>query len=679
MGDLFDPDQVSYVVRTYLPIWRHDERLEELIRFCHETRACGVLLWIVPAHMAWNQATLDEARREAENVRRAKERLVAEGFSVGINSCYNFHVARWDSRHRVNWDYWATREDGFCDYTDPCFLDPKFEDYLRDYYGILARVRPDYIFIDDDHRYTLANRATRGCFCDLHLQRFGELTDTVWTRERLSDALVNDQVVRRSWIEFLGSRLVELAAIIRQSVHAVDPGIEVGMMMPCVHALPLDGHTLKNVLHALKGRGKPLVRPCVGGYSDANRRDIIAGLFYMEFSAHYLGHEVQPILEGETTPFTRLAKSMTVTRFQVTQGLLNRVNAVAISPCGYVGDSLHLEPAFADMLKGSRDYFETVRRLQPQYGTRKGIQFMWSFDSAKLATRSIQHQSDLYWPAFTCHDIFGHLGFPITYDESPVRLLAGDSVRAFSDERIREILSGGVLVEVNAARALQELGYGEYLGCSIGDNVERFGAEECTSPQFCGPYVNTYIPLKNARMDAVFRLEPAPSARTISHVTDPGRNHIAPGVVLFENELGGRVAMLPYNIMGAEPDLRHFICYHRRHMFKAIFDWMCRGILGLWVETPACFAVQVWDDGQRLTACATNVSLDVVNAVEIDLYCDGLLPQHASFVADDGHLETLADKVDVLACERGARWKVRHDFLPFKPFVMVADHACEAQ
>ncbi len=676
--DLFEPGQVNYILRTYLPYWRYEERIEEMIRFCRETGTRHVMLFTDAQHMVWNQLTLEEARREANNIKRAIKRLAEEGIRVGINSTYNMPKCRWDHRSHNDYDYWVTAADGSCEYKVPCLLDPKLEIYLKNFYTILAETGPEYIYIDDDHRYVLlGQKGIWGCFCELHLKKFGEITKTSWSREKLYEALLNDERIRKYWIEFLGKRLVEIGELIRKSVHAVNPDIVVGMMVPSVHPLPVMGHTIKNVLKALHPAEKPLVRPPIGPYSDRDRRQIIPGLFYLEFTGHLLGEDIQYTPEIETTPFTRFSKSMTVVRFHITQGILNRMNNPAISVCGYVGDSPYFEPAFVELLRDNRDYFEGVRRIAPERGTRKGIQFIWDFESAKKRPGRIKNVEELFWPAFTCHDILGNLGFPITYDESPVKFLAGDSVRAFSPERISEILRGGLVLDAYAAQALVDLGYEEFIGCKVGENVTGFGAEECISQEYCGDYVNTYIPLQRVRTDAVYKLVLKTGVEKITVITDNNREEIAPGVILFENRLGGKIAVLPYSILGVENDLRHFICYQRQYMLKKIFQWMSPGVVRVLVEYPADFAVQVWEDERKMTVCITNISYDVIDNITLRIFDSKVSPEKTYFLGDDGKLYPLKEHIKDISLADETRWEVNHTFTIFRPFIMLLEKGVE--
>lgn len=674
MKELFKPDCVNYILRTYLPTWNYRERIEEIVRFCHETGTRHVMLFTDAQHMVWNQLTLEEARQEAANIARAKNRLAEEKIRLGINSSYNMPQSRWDHRRHNDYDFWATYADGTCEFRTPCLLDPKLEAYLRQYYAMLAEVGPDYIFIDDDHRYILlGQRNTWGCFCDLHLKRFGEITGTEWTRERLNASLQEDCKIRNQWIDFLGRRLVEIGEMISKSVHDVNPGIEVGMMVPCVHPLPLMGHTIKNVIKAFHPVNKPLVRPCIGPYSDHPRRQIVPGLFYLEFIGHLLGDEATYTPEIETTPFSRFSKSMTMVRFHITQALLNRMNNPAISLCGYVGDSPFFEPAYVDFLKNNRNYFEAVRRLAPERGTRKGIQFLWDFNAPKAVPYPVRDINTLYWPSFVLHDILGNTGFSCTYDESPVRFLAGDTAYSLPETRISELLRSGLVLDAGAAQALAARGFADLIGCSPGGPLSGFGAEECRSEVYFGQYTGTYIPMKGAPATGVFKLNPVTNAEEISRIVDHDRQEIGSGVVLFENRLGGKIAVLPYKIGPLDPDLRHFICYQRQYMFRQVFQWMDPGVMPVLVEKPADFAVQCWDNGERLTVCITNLSYDIADEITICIHADDVSIKNVSFIADNGELSSLAERIEDESTPSGTRWRIKGMFPIFKPFVMIVD------
>jgi hypothetical protein len=666
--------RVNYILRMYLPTWNYEERIEEVVRFCQETDTRHVMLFTDAQHICWNQLTLDEARHEAANIAKAKARLAEDGIRLGINSSYTMPQSRFDHRGHCDYDYWTTRADGSCDYNIPCLLDPKLDVYLKAFYTILAEVHPDYIFLDDDHRYLhLGANNTFGCHCELHLQTFSETSGRTWTREDLNEALLNDADVRRQWIDLLGKRMVEIPEIVSTAVHAVDPDIEIGQMVPCVHPLPAMGHTIRNVMDAMTPVRRPVVRPCIGPYSDTMRRHIIPGLFYLEFIGHVLGDDVDYTPELETTPHTRLSKSMTTVRFLITQALLNGMNNPALSTCGYVGSSPFIEPEWVPFLQSERAWFEGVRRLAPKRGTRRGVQFIFDFDSAKANPNPMHDVADQFWPSFMLSDFLGNSGFAYTYDESPVRFLAGDTVYALPDAQLEALLADNLILDASAARAFADRGYGDQIGCSPGEPLAPFGGELCTSEDYWGPYTGEYISYKAVPLKSVRALNAVDAVTVVSQVIDHDRKQIAPATILFENTRGGKVAVFAFCIGSSDPDTRHLVCYPRQWALRQILRWMAPETMPVFVEAPTDFAVQCWDDGNRLVACITNLSYDSADALTIEINADGLAPDAAQYLDDDGECRTLSQYIDDVSTGSRTLWHIRRPVTLLRPLIVVVE------
>ncbi len=678
--DLFPSNQVNYILRTYLPTWNYDERIEEIIKFCHETDTKHVMLFSDAQTMVWNQLTLDKARHEAETMKKAQVRLAREGVRVGINSSYNQPMCRQDHRQELDYDHWATFQDGSCNFNLPCLLDPKLDVYLERFYTILAQVGADYIYIDDDHRYILQANGTWGCFCDLHLEKFSQITNTQWSREALSKALCDEPKIRRLWIEFLGERLVQIGGVIERAVHSVNPEIKVGMMVPCVHPLAMMGHNLKNVLNAFHpGPGKPLVRPCLGCYNDWNRKLIAPGLFYIEYIGHVLGDDIEYTAEIETGSKTRYAHSAKYMRYKIAQAILNRVNTQAITASTYVGDSPFLEPAYPEMLKNSRAFFERIHEHTPARGTRRGVQLMWDFDSAKTSERKIQSVDDLFWPAFPCHAILCNMGFPLTFDESPVKFLAGDIFSALPEDRTKDILSRNVIIDAFAVKNLCDMGLGGLIGCDqCVEPLSNYSAEFCSSKEFFGQYHGNYVPLAagwGLKDDSIFKLELQDRASQLSQITNCNMEVVAPGIAIYENALGGKIALLPYGISPLNDNPTYLINYQHRQLFENIFNWMEPSLFPVFIESPADFTLQIWQGPRSLLVCITNLSFDETDAVTITVNNARISMENARYIDLNGEMQPLS--VEKTGCngEAISQWKINHHFGTISPLIIVSDLA----
>jgi len=668
---LFDPNRVNYILRYYLPHWALQQRLGEVIDYCHATGTRHVMFMCAPQHMTWNQIPVELAERERDGFIEAAEQLRAHGIGFGLNMGVTFGhgKCKWDHRRQFpQLQYWITDFDGTEHYNMPCPLDPHLRKHVLQIYRIYAQCSPDYIYVDDDLRYTFTHDERRwGCACPLHLARLADTLGKSFTAGELQSALYNEGEVRKVWIELLGQTLVEWARDLAAAVHQVNADIAMGMMVPCVHLLPLFGHNLTNIVDALTDGVKPIVRPCIGAYSDWNRREVAAGACYMELTAHVLadrGIEFTP--ELETTPFTRLSKSMTVLRFQIAQGVLNGMANPAITSAGYVGDHVDVEPAYRTFLPAQKPFFEALLRARPERGTRRGVQFIFEFDSAKLATGRVHRPTELAWPMYFQARLFAALGLCYTFDESPVKLLAGDSVRALPRQRIEQILSEGVILDAAAARALCRMGHADLIGVTVGEPMTDWMSEQYLDEQFTGPYVDTYTPIHGD--DPILQLKVRHGARILSRILDPSSRELGPGVVLYENSMGGKVAVMAFVFTVGEGDVRHLLCYQKRYLLRNVIRWMNAAVLPVFVENPTDFLVQAWDDGAVLTACLTNLSFDRCRQLAVAFSHAKHLPaENATYVDDDGAIRSL-DVIDVNAGRLdNQHWTIRHESHAFEP------------
>jgi hypothetical protein len=668
---IFAPDKVNYILRYYLPHWDLEQRVGEIIEFSRKTGTKHLMLMCEHQHINWNMIPIELAQRQSEALLKAREQFDKHGIHFGLNMGVTFGhgMNRWDHRERFsNIHYWTTDINGHTNYSSPCPLDPNLKRHVLEVYKLYTRCQPDYIYIDDDLRYNIANNWW-GCMCLAHLRQFSELTGRSWDLEKLKLKLYCEPGIRKLWIEMLGKSIVDWAADITKAVHEVDHSIAMGMMVPCVHLLPLFGHNLQNVLEGISDGVTPLVRPPIGAYSDTNKRDIVGGLFYMELTAHCLrGHEVDYTPELETTPFTRLAKSMTVVRFQIAQSLLNDMANPAITVAGYAGDHINLEPAYQETLSAQRPFFQSLLKYAPTGGSRKGIQLVYDFDSAKNSQRTIKHPSDLVWPVFSIASVLGSSGICYTFDDSEIKFLAGDVVWTMPDSEIVRILGQGLILDVVAAETLIKRGYGQMIGVEVDSEGQGWMAEICSDHDFFGPYTNTYIPLKNAM--CVYRIGATKSSRVISQVVDADRKPLFPAVVLYENSNGGKIATLAYPVDAYDSDNRHLLCYHRIYMLRKIIAWMNTSSLPIFVENPTDFLVQCWDDGEIITVCLTNLSHDSCNHFRICVMHRKLPdPARAVFIDDDGELKPLK-VLSINSDGDNHVWEIEHACYAFMPLVI---------
>lgn len=147
---------------------------------------------------------------KVERMTRAMEQLK----EIGIGSSLQFQMTighgdkfGYGNEHlftEKTWRGW-TGSQGVEAKFSSCPRNQEFLSYIRSVSAIYARLKPAYIWVDDDLRYDNHKPATIdshiGCWCDDCIASFNERTGGRWTREALSGALEKDQDIERLWHE----------------------------------------------------------------------------------------------------------------------------------------------------------------------------------------------------------------------------------------------------------------------------------------------------------------------------------------------------------------------------------------------------------------------------------------------------------------------------------------------
>ena len=103
-----------------------------------------------------------------------------------------------------------------------------------------AILKPKSILIDDDFRLSFHQPVDYGCFCNDCIKKFNDLHGFDFTRPELEYAILNnvtknDKNVRKFWLEYNRSAIVELAKIISDSfINSADKATEGSSIQPII-------------------------------------------------------------------------------------------------------------------------------------------------------------------------------------------------------------------------------------------------------------------------------------------------------------------------------------------------------------------------------------------------------------------------------------------------------------
>jgi len=231
-------------------------------------------------------------------------------------------------------------------------------------------------------------------------------------------------------------------------------------------------------------------------------------------------------------------------------------------------------------------------------------------------------------------------GIPTVYGDSPVAATAGQTIRAFPDTEICELLSGGLLLDAVAAGVLCERGFAAQIGLAQMrppehlDRLGAFAAEEHFNPDFGGAdkcFLTLTIPGLGGRPDFSV-MDLLPTARTISCIVDPDacRQHVC--MYAFENDLGGRIVVQAFDLGTA---FGTAYCHpHRRRQLQRAVAWAAKGRAPVLVRGNGAFPLAFRKDcGSTTVLGFFNLNLDPWPDLVFDIAATGPVSAIASLSA----------------------------------------------
>jgi hypothetical protein len=231
-----------------------------------------------------------------------------------------------------------------------------------------------------------------------------------------------------------------------------------------------------------------------------------------------------------------------------------------------------------------------------------------------------------------------------------------------------EMLKGNLILDSVAAKAFSDRGYLEYTGATAAKMDVPFGAQYFSNPAYCGQYTGTYGPLKDTPLADVQKIvDVHPDAIIVSEITDHDRKTVCPGMTLFRNKLGGKVAVMNLRVSPTLDDVRQFVSYQMQTVMKNLLREMDPSVLPAVVEDPSCFAVQYFENRTHAFVGISNISYDVAQEITISFENAALDVENGCYLNEDGTLLPLSGIMEALG---GNKWKIRKTLSIFHFFAL---------
>lgn len=567
---------------------------------------------------------LKEIERRSAILAEIIPKFKALGLKVGINHLSTVGHLDENPENSLNepWQHMVDM-DGSVSKSCYCAEDTRFLDYMKQVYVTLSRTQPEFIWVDDDVRLESHAQAIKfACFCDLCLAKFSKESGRKWTSpDELNKAFMTGTheerlALRKLLLEHNRTYISDLLARIRTAVDEVSPKIKLGFM---TGELSYSGYGFTPWAEAMAGKHSMDVmwRPGGGFYTDDQ-------VFGMVGKAHTIGRQIGFLpasvvdiqSEHENFPYQSLKKSVTCFVTEI----------AAYIGAGCTGSALNCMGMSSDPIEEYRPYFEAVKKCRPFFDKtvetfgRSPNEGVWvACTRDYISTLNIESGD---WPTGAWGGnmhLFGEvseIGLPMAYSKEGDRItiLTGDIGLGFSKEELIKILSGGVVMDGSALHYLNSIGLSEYIGFTIRERKDKDTTELFTADPLNGKFAGWHRDCRPSFWgDSGYLLSPlSEKSRVIAEVIDftPVNYGAASGV--FENSLGGRVAVLGYFPWKSVHTLA------KSSQMKSLFRWLSKDRLPAYVSSYHKGAIWCRRDSKgRPAILMLNPSLDSIEGITL--------------------------------------------------------------
>ena len=419
-----------------------------------------------------------------------------------------------------------------------CPMDPSFREYIRGQFRILAEHKPSLVMIDDD--IGLIYKPTKGCACKYHMEELNRRAKKPVSREELylhtQGTSEEDKYYTDLYIEVQRDGLIGCVAAMRQGLDDVDPTIQ---------GIVSGSYTTYNEFSddkavAFAGEGNPRIMRLNGGpyFSSikyGGSRFFTVNMYRSAMLRELCREKVDIFLaETDTCPHNRYSTSASLLHSHYTGNILEGAEGAKhwITRLGI------FEPnagkAYRRILSKYCGFYEALAKYAKD---------LMPFGCRIPLTR---HQDYGFVPAASQNQVspwsssvLERLGLPFFYSNKSCGslFLDGFSLDGFSDTEVKDFLSGNLILSSDAAEKLCKRGFDELLGVRIkdwqGEPISGEVVYENKLPPQYGVKEITVTDGKTRVLSSVVHTDAATGES----------KHLFPGVTLYENSLGGRVAV----------------------------------------------------------------------------------------------------------------------------------------
>ncbi|QGQ99681.1 hypothetical protein EHS13_34890 [Paenibacillus psychroresistens] len=631
--------------------YEDEEQFQQLIAFLLEHRDCIDELAIFTEYWHYGYYPLDKFGAICSIIDNRTERLRALGFkNVGSNmlATLGHFPEAWDWLPALPYQG-AMAPDGSVSTSSFCPNSAEFRAYIAQKYILTAQAKPEFIWVDDDIRM-FALGVEYACFCPECLQIYNQNHNYEFTREQLVSELnaSGGGLYRERWIQQNIETIERLLVHIAEAVHSVDETIELGLMTVSLGISTYSGVDFARWFKALKA---VKARPGGGFFEDSKPFGFVRKIHEINRQISLYPDSVRDIhYELENFPFQRLAKSIHITILECTAAIMAGANGIAFDALKGERGSLKEYDELMRGIQASKKLWSEIERIAGKYKTAGLFPALSPLYEARrnvengnwFETVTVDNAATAY--------VLSEIGIPLSMDVNSTcgTILAGTMAEGYTTAELKEMLSRGVLMDGRTLQYLTKLGLGEYCGVAIERTYDNGVFESLTDDPLNTGNQGEERDARNSMYKGLgYILKPLnDEVRILSKLISFTRDELGPTSTVYENTLGGRVA-----VQGYVPWVSIHSAVKRTQLLQ-ICDWLTYGRLPIVIDRSLRVVpfLKHAEDQSRWLVMLLNTSFDDTGIFEaklrypashgpvFELMADGssvLLPESAYKKSDD--------------------------------------------
>ena len=633
------------------PFFNADDRIEEIVQFCQDSQIEEVMLFLLAEELSMGHPTIEELEPYVVMGKQLKKRLSDFGIRLSLNPwTTTYHVGRGRILRSGQNFTLMVGETGTVSPITPCPLCPNWQDYICDVFRYLAgELEPVALWVEDDWRIHNhePDMGWGGCFCQLHLARFEEKIGCSVSRDQVLENILapgEPHPWRQIWLEICRDTLLEPAVKLYDSVHSASPATRLGLMTSSPDTHSAEGRDWQALQQALGDKPAFLVRPHMPPYTETHAFDGAAAVTRLTLANLHGPLEVYPELENSPR-CGRYSKSSKYSLWQCFNAAVLGSNGITINHFDMMGNGIALDRDFGKGFSTAKPRLNSLLELGIDDRRSDGVKVLFNpqvsrhMHSSDGSTMHSLCQNSLVWSrSFYNLGIAHRFVKDIASGPTPYAI-SGQTLRAFDDQAIGQLLSGNVLLDAASVEILLDRGFGELIG------IESVQWKKLYDVAFSYESIREGDPsvygLANPRMTAqrcshrLLDMKTAQTAQIKSDICRYDHKALFPGMVSYSNSMGGTIVSLAYPFDGKEQFFMGFFNIFRRIMVQRILLDMAGSDDFAFVEEPIMHIYRARTENGLLLA-VFNVTADPTGKIVLRLPSGQINPKSLLQLYDDG-------------------------------------------